>query len=148
MPDFLQNAGRELPFILLLLALLGLRWRVTPRVSLFINAPMEAIFPQLDFREGEEQRWQRTRVKCQVVDEDSQTYQLTFVTALATGAVQTSTAQFRIERREPPHLIDIRRAGLDGQSHNNQLLRMLSRAAYQLAIVERNIATQAARHFQ
>ena len=126
MPDFLQNAGRELPFILLLLALLGLRWRVTPRASLFIKAPMDKIFPLLDFREGEEQRWQRTRVKCELLDLPRQSYRLTFVTALATGAVQSSTADFRIERREPPQLIDIHREGLEGQSPNNQLLRMLA----------------------
>ena len=129
MPDFLQNAGRELPFILLLLALLGLRWRVTPRASLFIKAPMEKIFPLLDFREGEEQRWQRTRVKCELLDLPRQSYRLTFVTALATGAVQSSTADFRIGQREPPQLIDIHREGLEGQSPNNQLLRMLAELA-------------------
>ena len=129
MPEFVQNAGRELPFILLLLALLGLRWRVTPRVSLFIKAPMDRIFPLLDFREGEEQRWQRTRVKCELIDAASQTYRLTFNTALSTGAVQTSSAEFRMEQRVPPRLLDIRRAGLEGQSLNNQLLRMLGELA-------------------
>ena len=125
MPEFIQNAGRELPFVLLLLALLGYRWKVTPRVSLFIRAPMEKIFPLLDFREGEEQRWQRTRVDCRLIDATTQTYRLTFITALSTGAVQSSSAEFRMAERVPPRLIDIRRSGLDGQSLNNQLLRML-----------------------
>ena len=125
MPEFILNAGRELPFVLLLLALLGYRWKVTPRASLFINAPMEKIFPLLDFREGEEQRWQRTRVRCQLVDAETQTYRLTFNTALSTGAIQSSNAEFRMAQRVPPRLIDIRRSGLEGQSLNNQLLRML-----------------------
>ena len=38
MPEFIHNAGRDLPFILLLIAVLGFRWRVTPRVSIFIAA--------------------------------------------------------------------------------------------------------------
>ena len=43
-PDFIRNAGSELPFILLLIALLGFRSRVTPRASLFIGAPPEKVF--------------------------------------------------------------------------------------------------------
>lgn len=125
MPEFLQNAGRELPFILLLLALLGFRWRVTPRASVFIRAPADRIFALIDFQEGDGRRWQRTRVRSVLVDPASETYQLTFVTALATGAVQSSQALFRVAERAAPRRLDVRRAGLDGQSENSQLLRML-----------------------
>lgn len=126
MPDFLQNAGRELPFILLLLALLGFRWRVHPRASVFIRAPAEKVLSLVDFREGDGQRWQRTKVKCDLVDPATETYRLTFVTALATGAVQSSQALFRVAERIEGRRLDIRRAGLEGQSENSQLMRMLS----------------------
>ena len=88
MPEFIQNAGRELPFVLLLIVLLGVRLRVTPRARLFIKAAPETVFRLLDFREGDSQRWQRTRVSCRLVDAPTQTYELSFVTPLATGATQ------------------------------------------------------------
>ena len=124
MPEIFQNVGRELPFILLLIALLGFRQRVTPRASVFIKAPLETVFRLLDFREGENQRWQRTKVSCTLIDAASQTYRLKFMTALATGATHSSEADFRMETRDAPRLLDIHRAGLEGQSENNQLLRM------------------------
>ena len=129
MPDFIASASRDLPFILLLIALLGVRWRVSPRASVFIAAPMEKVFALLDFREGEEQRWQRTRVTCRIIDAASRTFRLNFVTPLATGATQSSEADFRVARRDEPHLLDIERAGLEGRSQNNELLKMSARLA-------------------
>jgi Zn-dependent protease len=129
MPEFIRNAGVELPFILILLALLGFRWRVTPRASIFIRAPIEKVFPLLDFVEGDMQRWQRTKVRCDLVDGDSQTYRLTFVTPLATGAVQRSDALFRVTRREAPRLLEVDRAGLEGKPDNNQLLKIHAQLA-------------------
>ena len=123
-PDFIRNAGSELPFILLLLALLGFRSRVTPRASLFIAAPPEKVFALVDFTEGENQRWQRTKVTSTLVDPANSTYRLDFVTPLATGAIQSSQALFRVARRETPIYLEIDRAGLEGQPANNQLLKM------------------------
>ena len=123
-PEFIASQGRELPLILLLVALLGFRLRVTPRVSLLVKATPEKIFPLLDFSEGEEQRWQRTRVTTRLVDAASRTFRLHFATPLATGAVQSTTADFRVTEREEPRLLDIARADLAGRSEINQLLRM------------------------
>lgn len=123
-PDFIQNAGHELPFILLLIALLGFRSRVTPRASLFIKAPLEKVFALVDFTEGENQRWQRTKVISTLVDPATQTYRLDFVTPLAAGAVSSSQALFRIVTRNTPRYLEIDRAGLEGQSTNNELLKI------------------------
>ncbi len=123
-PEFIRDAGTELPFILLLIALLGFRSRVTPRASLFINAPPEDIFRLVDFTEGENQRWQRTKVTSTLIDPDTRTYRLSFVTPLATGAVNASEALFRVTQRDFPRYLEIDRAGLEGQSLNNQLLKM------------------------
>ncbi len=128
-PDFIRDAGTELPFILLLLALLGFRSRVTPRASLFIAAPPEKVFPLVDFTEGQNQRWQRTRVTSTLIEPETRTYRLSFMTPLAAGAVQSSEALFRVVRREPPHFLEIDRAGLDGKSPNNQLLKMTATLA-------------------
>ena len=123
-PDFIRNAGHELPFILLLLALLGFRSRVTPRAALFIRAAPDKVFALVDFTEGENQRWQRTKVTSTLVDPANSTYRLDFVTPLATGAIQSSRALFRVARREKPVYLEIDRAGIEGQSSNNQLLKM------------------------
>ena len=123
-PDFIRNAGSELPFILLLIALLGFRSRVTPRASLFIAAPPEKVFALVDFTEGQTQRWQRTRVTSTLVDPATLTYRLDFVTPLAAGAIQSSQALFRVTKRDAPRFLDIDRAGLEGKSTNNQLLKM------------------------
>ena len=124
MQSFMETGGRELPFILLLLALLGFRWRVTPRASVFVRAPLHKVFALLDFREGDEQRWQRTRVHCRLIDEATQTYRLSFTTQLATGASHASEADFRVSKRELPYRLVIDRSGLEGRSENNQLLQM------------------------
>jgi Zn-dependent protease len=128
-PDFIRNAGHELPLILLLIALLGFRSRVTPRASLFIKAPPDKVFALVDFTEGENQRWQRTRVSSTLIDPETRTYRLSFVTPLAAGSVQSSEALFRVVRRDPPHELEIDRAGLDGKPLANQLLKMTARLA-------------------
>jgi Zn-dependent protease len=124
MPEFITRAGHELPFILLLLALLGFRSRVVPRVSLFIAAPPAKVFDLLDFHEGEEQRWQRTKVESQLLDAGTRTYRLRFTTNLATGTSTSSEADFRITERDVPHHLVIDRVGLEGKSENNELLQM------------------------
>jgi Zn-dependent protease len=128
-PDFIRNAGSELPFILLLIALLGFRSRVTPRASVFIKAPPEKVFSLVDFTEGQTQRWQRTKVTSTLIDPETRTYKLNFMTPLAAGAVQSSHALFRIVRREEPAFLEIDRAGIEGQSLNNQLLKMTAELA-------------------
>jgi len=123
-PEFIASQGRELPLILLLVALLGFRLRVTPRVSLLVRAAPEKIFALLDFSEGEEQRWQRTRVTTRLVDAATRTFRLHFATPLATGAVQSTTADFRVIEHEVPRFLEIVRADLAGKPEINQLLRM------------------------
>ena len=123
-PDFIRNAGSELPFILLLIALLGFRSRVTPRARLFIAAAPAKVFSLVDFTEGQNQRWQRTQVTSTLVDPASLTYRLDFVTPLAGGAIQSSQALFRVVKREAPLFLEIDRAGIDSKSTNNQLMKM------------------------
>ena len=125
-PDFIQNAGPELPFLLILLALLGFRHRVTPAVSLLIKAPLEKVFALIDPRDGEQQGWHRTEVTARLIDPAQRIFRMTYVTTLAAGAQQTSEADFRVIERREPELLILERVGLEGGSHNNELLQIVA----------------------
>jgi Zn-dependent protease len=122
--ELIQKTDIGLPLILLLLALLGARARVTPSASVFIRAPIDRVFAILDLRDGSEQRWHRSEVSVRLADAASQTYRMRFVTTLSTGVKQASQALFRIaERRQPSRLV-LERCGLEGRSINNELMRI------------------------
>ena len=128
-PDFIQSAGPELPFLLILLALLGFRHRVTPAVSLLIKAPIAQVFALIDPRDGEQQGWHRTEVTARLIDPAQRIFRMTYVTTLAAGAQQTSEADFRVIERREPELLIMERAGLEDGSHNNELLQIVAALA-------------------
>jgi Zn-dependent protease len=121
----LDNVGIELALILFLMALLGFRFRVTPSASLHVAAQPANVYALLRPHDGKVQEYGRTRITAELADPASETYRFNYRTTTSTGASHASTALFRIEAKEPPRLIDWRRAGIEGQSENNQLLRML-----------------------
>ncbi len=128
-PDFIQNAGPELPFLLILLALLGFRHSVTPAVSLLIKAPIARVFALIDLRDGEQQGWHRTEVTARLIDPAARIFRMTYVTTLTAGAQHTSEADFQVVERREPDLLILERAGLDGGSHNNELLKIVAALA-------------------
>jgi Zn-dependent protease len=138
-PDFIQNAGPELPFLLIFLALLGLRHNVTPAVSLLIGAPVEKVFALIDLRDGEQQGWHRTQVTARLIDPAQRLFRMTYVTTLAAGAQQTSEADFRVTERRAPDLLILERAGLEGKSHNNELLKIVAALAPEKAATRLNL---------
>jgi Zn-dependent protease len=113
-----------LPLVLILVALLGFRMRVTPRASVLVRAPIERVFAILDLKDGEEQIWHRAKVTVALLDRASQTYRINYASTLATGAERMSQADFRVAERIAPGRLVLDRAGLEGQSTNNQLLRI------------------------
>ncbi len=121
----LDNIGFELPLILLLMALLGFRFRVTPRASIHIAAPAEKVFALLAPHDGKVQEYGRTSITASLVDAASSTYRFDYFTTLSSGASHKFDALFRIDQMQRPHLIDWRREGIEGLTPNNQLLRML-----------------------
>lgn len=121
----LDNVGIELALILFLMALLGFRFRVTPRAAIAIAAPPEKVFALLAPHHGKVQEFGRTRITAHLAEAATRTYRFQYETTLSTGAAHRSNALFRIEAMHEPGLIDWRRAGIEGQSQNNQLLRML-----------------------
>ena len=124
MPEFLLNAGLEVPFILILLALLGYRRNVSPRAWVLVNAPPEKVFALVDLYDGKVQNWNRTVVTSRLVDPARQIFRMAYETTLSTGARQRSEADFRVAERRAPSYLELNREGLDGKSHNNELLKI------------------------
>jgi Zn-dependent protease len=129
MPDFILKAGLGLPFLLLLLALMGLRKTVTPRASVLVRAPISRVFELLDLYDGKVQNWNRTKIISELVDPASQTFRMTYATTLSTGTMQESQALFSVGERREPHYLELRRQGLEGKSHNNELLKIIVETA-------------------
>jgi Zn-dependent protease len=114
--------GLEIPLTLILLALLGLRTRVNPRASLHVNASPAKLFEVIDFFDGKQENWGRTRTLVEIVEPESGLFRKTYVTTLSTGFEQRSSALFSIARREVPSRLEIRREGLEGKNLANELL--------------------------
>jgi Zn-dependent protease len=89
-----------------------------------VRAPIEKVFGVLDLQDGQEQNWHRAKVNVGLLDAASQTYRIRYATTLSTGAERVSHADFRVAERLAPKRIVLDRAGLEGRSHNNELLRI------------------------
>ena len=59
-----------------------------------------------------------------LIDPATQTFRMRYVTTLSTGMEQVSTADFRVAEHNEPNRLVLDRAGLDGKSENNQLMRI------------------------
>ena len=124
MPDFISSAGLQLPFILILLALLGYRRKVHPRAQVLVRAPLEKVFSLIDIHDGKVQSWNRTTVTSDLIDAARQVFRMTYVTTLSTGSQQSSQADFRVAERRAPNYLELHREGLEGKSHNNELMKI------------------------
>jgi Zn-dependent protease len=120
--SILSTIGPEIPFTLLLLALMGLRHTVTPQASLVISAPLEKVFAVIDVHDGKTDHWGTTTVAADLVDPATQTFRKTYTTTLSTGVRKVSQALFRIAAREAPTRLVLVREGLQGRSTNSELL--------------------------
>lgn len=119
-----QNVGPEIPFTLILLALLGLRANVAPRTSLWIKTSPEKLWPIIDIFDGKVENWGRTIVSTSLVDEQQQIYRKTFLTSLPSGLQKSATALFRLSKRAENQTIELHREGLGDQPRTNELLRI------------------------
>lgn len=124
MPEFISKVGLQLPFILILLALLGYRRKVSPQASVVVKAPLEKVFALVDLHDGKVQNWNRTTVTSNLIDVSRQVFRMTYVTTLSTGSQQSSQADFRVVERRAPNYLELRREGLEGKSLNNELLKI------------------------
>jgi Zn-dependent protease len=118
------TVGPEIPFTLLLLALLGLRHPVKPKANVLVAAPVEKVFALINVYDGKVENWGRTSVTSDLVDPATQTFRKSYTTTLSNGAPKTSTALFRLTERRDNESLTLTRAGIDGQSTNNELLEL------------------------
>jgi Zn-dependent protease len=122
MYSLFQQIGPEIPFTLLLLALLGFRQRVNPRTSLWINLHPAKLWTLLDVYDGKVENWGNTVIRADLIDADKKIFRKTYTTTQLNGIVRPFTALFRIHEREPELHLKLVREGLEGKSENNELL--------------------------
>jgi Zn-dependent protease len=122
--SILSHIGPEVPFTLLLMAMLGLRTHVTPRTSLWINVSPTKLWPLLDVYHGKIEQWGSTSVQSELVDETTQSFLKTYTTMQPNGIARKFTAYFRINSRQPETFLELTREGLDGKTKNNELLKI------------------------
>ena len=127
MYSLFSDIGPEIPFSLMLMALLGLRARVVPRASLWIKAPAELVWSLIEIKDGKEEDWGRTKTIAHCVDAANQIYRKTYQTELSNGFARAFEALFSIGKKVPLRELVIDRAGLEGKSTNNELLRQTYR---------------------
>lgn len=119
-----QHFGPELPFTLLLLALLGLRARVTPKTSLWIRQSPEKLWDILHVYDGKFEDWGGFTIHSELIDPATRTFRKTFSVIGGNGATRQSQALFRVSQEEPLRFLELTRADLEGRSENNELLKL------------------------
>jgi Zn-dependent protease len=122
--NIFSNFGPEIPFTLILLALMGLRRRVTPKTSLWINTTPAKLWALIDVYDGKTENWGRTIIRSDLVDATTQTFRKTYTTTQPNGTVRPFTALFRINQHDTEKYIELDRVGLEGRSENNELLKI------------------------
>lgn len=118
------NVGIELPITVLLLAMMALRARVTPKTSLWIKTDPEKLWRLLDIYDGKMEQWGSTTIRTDLIDANTLSFKKTFITTQPNGTVRTSDALFRVSARVENEFIELIRQGLEGKSENNELLKI------------------------
>lgn len=124
MLSILDHVGLELPLTLLLLAMLGLRARVTPRTSLLINVTPEKLWNLLRVYDGKFEDWGGFTIRSELIDPATKTYRKIFSVIGGNGATRQSEALFRISAEESRSILELTRADLQGKSEHNELLKL------------------------
>ncbi len=124
MLSILDHIGPQLPLTLLLLALLGLRARVTPRTSLWIRQSPEKIWDILRVYDGKFENWGGFTIRSELIDPATKTYRKIFSVIGGNGATRQSQALFRVSAEKFETFLELTRADLQGKSENNELLKL------------------------
>ena len=124
MYGLLQQVGPEVFLAFILLGLLGLRAKVTPKVSIFIKVPASIIWKQINPYDGKVDVHGRTKMSMRLIDATSRSYELTWEAALPNGATRPFKAAFRVAEIEAERKLVLRRVGLEGKSDRNELLEI------------------------
>jgi Zn-dependent protease len=124
MADYITSNSTLLFFAVMLIIVMRVRLRVSPRASLLVRQTAAKVFEHLDVWDGKDTDFGRVRISHRLVDAETQTYEFTYATTMVGGASRSSMALFRIATREPNSSFVLRRAGLEGKSENSELLEL------------------------
>lgn len=122
--SILTNVGPALPFTMILLALLGLRARVTPRTSVWIKTTPAKLWALIDLYDGKQENWGNVVIEHELVDEKTQSFRKTFTITQSNGTVRSSQAYFDVFDRQPEKSLTLNRGQLQGKPENNELLKI------------------------
>jgi Zn-dependent protease len=117
-----SNLGPEIPVVLFLMGVMGLRSKVWPRASLLIQATPQHVFEMIDVVHGKVEDWGRTTAHTELLEPQRGLFRKTYSTTLTTGEVRSSSALFSVRQRQSNTLLVVQREGLEGKSLNNELL--------------------------
>jgi Zn-dependent protease len=123
--SILSNVGPSLPFTMILLALLGLKARVTPKTKLIIKASAREVWDMISVYDGKVENWGTTIIRTTLQDEATKRFEKSYETTQLNGVVRKFTAQFRVETNEPDKRLVLVREGLEGKSENNELMKVV-----------------------
>jgi Zn-dependent protease len=116
--------GPEIIATLFLIGLLGLRARVSPRTSIFINAPPQKVYDVVSIHDGKAHKYDRTTITTELVDKARSIYRFTYSTLLVGGRARSTNALFRVAAQNPPFRFELAREGIAHLPPDNQLLKI------------------------
>ena len=124
MLSIFNQMGPEVPFTILLLLLLALRARVTPKSSLLIKTTPEKLWPLLAIQNAKTENWGRTTIHTELIDAATQTFRKTFTTTIGNAKSRQFSALFRLTQSVENVGLELTRADIEGKSERNELLRL------------------------
>ncbi len=120
--SFSSSLAIQLALVAILFAFMRLRFPVTPKVSLKINAPADRVYDVIDIADGKFNDYGNSRVQHTLVDAAQRLYRFTYTTIVGGGRERKFEALFRVAEHQPGKWLRLERAGIEGKSHNNELL--------------------------
>jgi Zn-dependent protease len=124
MAGYISNNYTLLFFALMLIVVMRVRLRVSPRASLYIAKPPADVFDHLDIWDGKVMDYGRVSISHRLANAQNNIYEFSYRTTMVGGASRSSSAQFRIAERQPHDVLVLRREGLEGRPENSELLEL------------------------
>jgi Zn-dependent protease len=124
MLSMLNSVGWEVPLALLLLGIMGFRFAISPRTSLFVNAKPARVFDVIDIEDGKTSNHGRTSIHHELIDPIKQIFKHTYTTTIVGGTAKSFTALFRVAERIPGRKLTLKREGLEGKPNLSELLEI------------------------
>ncbi len=116
----------EIILTLVLLFMLGMRMRVRPRASLYIDASPAKLFETIDAYDGRVFDFGRTKIALRQLSDPTE-YEFTYSTSMADGRLRSTTAVFNLVEKIAGEFIHFKRKLENPKLQNNELLEFSQR---------------------